>query len=194
MRRRELTILLAGAAIAGPRRGHTQLADGLKQIGLLRVGPLPKEWSESFRQRLQDHGLVEGQNYSIELGLAEHAAQVPELLDRLVRRKVDVIVASGVPSVLPAKEGAGTIPVVFIFSGDPVAMGLAASLARPGGNLTGVTIMDSAVTAKRFQLLKDLLPGLAKAALVLRTQGPENTRTSRKHGMPSGTSGCRCRC
>jgi putative ABC transport system substrate-binding protein len=176
MRRRELAILVAGAAVAWPLRGHTQPAGRLKQIGLLRVGPLPKEWSESFGQRLHDHDLVEGQDYSIELGLAEHAAQIPEALDRLVRRKVDVIVASGVPSVLPARDGAGAIPVVFIFSGDPVAIGLAASLARPGGNLTGVTIMDSAVTAKRFQLLKDLLPGLADAALVLRTQGPENTR------------------
>src|SRR5207244_11342583 len=111
---------------------------------------LPKEWSESFRQRLHDHDRVEGHDYSIELGLAEHAAQIPEALDRLVRRKVDVIVASGVPSVLPARDGAGAIPVVFVFSGAPVAMGLAASLARPGGNLTGVTIMDSAVTAKRF--------------------------------------------
>src|SRR5262249_25271758 len=72
--------------------------------------------------------------------------------------------------------GAGSIPVVFIFSGDPVAMGLTASMARPGGNLTGVTVMDSAVTAKRFQVLKELMPSLSKAALVLRQQGPENDR------------------
>ena len=176
MRRRDLAILVAGAALAWPLSARTQPAGRLKRVGLLRVGPLPKEWGESFRQRLHDHGLVEGQDYAIERGLAEHAAQIPEVLDRLVQRKVDVIVASGVPSVLPTKEGAGTIPVVFVFSGDPVAMGLAASLARPGGNLTGVTIMDSAVTAKRFQLLKELLPGLSKAALVLRTEGPENTR------------------
>jgi putative ABC transport system substrate-binding protein len=176
MRRREFAILVAGAAVVSPLRGHSQPAESLKRIGLLRVGPLPKEWSESFRQRLRDHGLVEGQNCSIELGLAEHAAQIPEVLDRLVQRKVDVIVASGVPSVLPAKERAGTIPVVFVFSGDPVAMGLAASLVRPGGTLTGITFVDSAITAKRFQLLKELVPGLSNAALVLRTNGPENAR------------------
>jgi putative ABC transport system substrate-binding protein len=140
------------------------------------VGPPPKEWIESFLQGLRDHGLVEGQSYTLEFGEAAHAAQIPESLAQLVRRNVDVIVASGVPSVLPARDGAGTIPVVFVFSGDPVAIGLASSLARPGGNLTGVTVMDAAVTAKRFQLLKELLPGLSKAALVLRTQGPENSR------------------
>ena len=176
MRRRDLTILLAGAALAWPLRARTQPEARFKRVGLLRVGPLPKEWSESFRQRLHDHGLVEGQDYAMEPGLAEHAAQIPEMLDRLVHLNVDVIVASGVPSVLPARDGAGTIPVVFVFSGDPVAMGLAASLARPGGNLTGITFMDSAITAKRFQLLKELLPGLSKAALVLRTEGPENSR------------------
>lgn len=148
----------------------------LKRIGLLRVGALPKDWLSSFRQGLRDNGLVEGKSYAIELGVTEHAAQVPAAVADLVRRKVDVIVASGVPSVLPAKQGAGAIPVVFIYSGDPVAMGLAASLARPGGNLTGVTIMDSAVTAKRFQLLREVVPGLSKAALLLRTQGPENER------------------
>ena len=123
MRRRDLAILVAGAALAWPLSARTQPAGRLERVGLLRVGPLPKEWGESFRQRLHDHGLVEGQDYAIERGLAEHAAQIPEVLDRLVQRKVDVIVASGVPSVLPTKEGAGTIPVVFVFSGDPVAMG-----------------------------------------------------------------------
>jgi ABC-type uncharacterized transport system substrate-binding protein len=176
MNRRQFVGLVCAATAACARRAHAQHAGNLRRIGLLRVGPLPKEWLESFRQGLRDHGLVEGHGYSVELGVVERAAQIPEALARLVGRKVDVIVASGVPSVLPARDGAGPIPVVFIFSGDPVAMGLAASLARPGGNLTGVTIMDSAVTAKRFQLLKEVVPGLSKAALVLRTQGPENAR------------------
>src|SRR5438105_193308 len=99
MRRRDLAILMAGAAVAWPLRAYTQPAARLKRVGLLRVGPLPKEWGESFRQRLHDHGLTEGQNYSIEPGLAEHAAQIPGVLGRLVQRQVDVIVASGVPSV-----------------------------------------------------------------------------------------------
>jgi putative ABC transport system substrate-binding protein len=176
MKRREFIRLVAGASLACPGLSHAQQTGALKRIGLLRVGPLPKEWGAGLRQGLREHGLVEGQQYSIELGVVEHAAEIPEVLAQLVRRKVDVIVASGVPSVLPARDGAGTIPVVFIFSGDPVAIGLAASLAKPGGNLTGVTVMDSAVTAKRFQLLKELVPGLSKAALVLRTRGPENDR------------------
>src|SRR5256886_5177663 len=154
MRRRQFITLVAGTALVSPFLAHAQQAGTIKRVGLLRVGPTPKEWIAGFRQGLRDHGLVEGQGYSIDFGVADHAAQIPAALAQLVRHKVDVIVASGGPSGLPARDGAGTIPVVFIFSGDPVAMGLAASLARPGGNLTGVTVMDSAVTAKRFQLLK----------------------------------------
>lgn len=176
MRRREFAILLAGAAVAWPLRAQAQGAAPIKHIGFLRVGPPPKEWIESFREGLRDHGLIEGKNCVMEMGLAASTAEIPPVVVQLVERKVDVIVASGVPSVLPAKDGAGTIPVVFIFSGDPVAMGLAASLARPGGNLTGLTVMDSPVTEKRFQLLQELAPGLPNAALVLRTGGPENVR------------------
>jgi len=172
MRRRELIVLFGAVLWAtGVRAQHV-----IKRIGFLRVGEPPNAWIESFQQGLRDHGLIEGTSYSLEFGVADDAARIPEIVGQLVRRNVDVIVASGVPSVLPAKDAAGTIPVVFIFSGDPVAIGLATSLARPGGNLTGVTVMDAAVTAKRFQLLKVLLPGLSKAGLVLRTQGPENPR------------------
>ena len=176
MRRRDFTILLGSATAIGPLPVRAQRAGTMKLVGFLRVGPTPEAWMEGFLHGLRDHGLVEGQNYVLELGIAEHAARIPEVLAQLVRRNVDVIVASGVPSVLPAKEGAGKIPIVFIFSGDPIAMGLAASLARPGGNLTGVTVIDAAVTAKRVQLLKILLPGLSRVALALRTQGPENPR------------------
>ena len=176
MKRRTFIRAVAAAAVVLTAHARAQQPVTMKRIGLLRVGPLPKEWMEGFRQGLRAHGLVEGQGYSIERGVVDHAARIPEAVAQLVGKKVDVIVASGVPSVLPAKSGAGTIPVVFIFSGDPVAMGLAASLAKPGGNLTGVTVMDSAVTAKRFQLLKELAPGLSTAALVLRTAAPENAR------------------
>src|SRR5262249_7815561 len=192
MKRRDFLALLGGAT-GWALGAEAPQAGTIKRVGLLRVGPAPKEWIESFRQGLGDPGLVEGQGYSVELGLADRAAQIPEVLAQLVRRKVDVIVASGVPSVLPARDGAGTIPVVFIFSGDPVAMRLAASLARPGGNLTGVTVMDSAVTAKRFSCSRSCClaspwPRSCYARKVLKTPG-----TSRKHGVPSETWDCRCK-
>jgi putative ABC transport system substrate-binding protein len=121
-------------------------------------------------------GFLEQRDYRIEFAIAEHAAQVPEKVALLVAQKVDVIVASGVPSVLPARDGAGRIPIVFVFSGDPVAMGLVPSLARPGSNITGVTIADAVLTAKRFQILRVLQPDLSKATLVVRAQSPENAR------------------
>ncbi len=176
MGRRKFLILLGGAMACRPLAAFGQPASAPKRIGVLRVGALPKDWTESFLKGLRDHGLVEGQGYVLDLGLAEHTARIPQALVGLLQRKVDVIVASGVPSVLPARDGAATTPVVFVYSGDPIAMGLVKSLARPGGNLTGVTIIDSAMTAKRFELLRLLQPGLAKAAIVLREHGPENDR------------------
>ena len=86
MRRREFIALLGCVAVAWPLRAHPQQAGTIKRVGLLRVGPLPKEWSESLWQGLRDHGLVEGQGFLVELGVAEHAAQIPEALAQLVHR------------------------------------------------------------------------------------------------------------
>src|SRR5436309_10977992 len=132
MKRRDFLALLGGAT-GWALGAEAPQADTIKRVGLLRVGPAPKEWIESFRQGLRDHGLVEGQGYSVELGLADRAAQIPEVLAQLVSRKVDVIVASGGPSVLPARDGAGTIPVVLIFSGGGVALGVGACVGWAGG-------------------------------------------------------------
>ena len=129
-------------------------------------------WIESFRQGLREHGLIEGQSITIEFGLAQSAAELPGVAVELVRRKVDVLVASGAPSVLPARDAAGTIPVVFVAAIDFVESGIVASLARPGGNLTGMSAMLVDTIVKRLQLLRELLPNLSRIAVLVRAASP----------------------
>jgi putative ABC transport system substrate-binding protein len=147
-----------------------QQAGKVRRVGMLRVGPTPPSWMESFRKGLRELGYVEGQTLVIEFGLAKAAGQLPELAAELIQRKVDVILASGTPSVMPAKNAG--IPVVFVAAIDPVAAGVATSLARPGGNVTGVSAVHADVTGKRLQLLKELIPKLSKIALLVRATSP----------------------
>jgi putative ABC transport system substrate-binding protein len=147
-----------------------QQTGNVHRVGVLRVGPTPPSWIESFRKGLRDLGYVEGQNLIIEFGLAKTASQLPELSAELIQRKVDVILASGTPSVMPAKHSG--IPVVFVAAVDPVAAGVAASLAKPGGNVTGVSAVHADVTGKRLQLLKELIPKISKIALLVRATSP----------------------
>jgi putative ABC transport system substrate-binding protein len=125
---------------------------------------------------LREQGYAEGQHYVIQYSLAQSAAQIPEAAAELVRQRVDIIVASGTPSVLPARDAAGPIPVVFVAAIDPVAAGLVASLARPVGNITGMTTISADVTAKRLQMVRQLLPKLTKIALLIRESSPDTAQ------------------
>jgi putative tryptophan/tyrosine transport system substrate-binding protein len=160
-----------GAVLAAPLAVEAQPAGKVHRIGFLRFGPPPPTWIESFRQGLREFGRVEGQNITIEYGLAQNLAQLPDVAAELVRLNVDVLVASGTPSVLPAKNATSTIPVVFVASIDPIATGVVPSLARPGGNVTGVTNMYTAAVGKRMQLLEELLPRLSRIAIL--APGPD---------------------
>src|SRR6478609_11281441 len=122
MRRREF-ITLIGGAVAWSLAARAQQAGNIPRIGFLRVGPPPAAFIDGFRQGLREQGLVEDQHFVIEYSLAQGAAQVPDAAAELVRRKVDIIVASGTPSVMPARDAAGQIPVVFVATLDPVATG-----------------------------------------------------------------------
>ena len=113
--------------------------------------------------------VVGHQHFVIDYGLARDAGQLPDIAADLVRRKVHVLVASGTPSVVPAQNATQTIPVVFVAAVDPVAAGVTASLARPGANVTGITAMHADLIAKRFDLLKELLPRLSTVAVLART-------------------------
>lgn len=179
MKRRECIALL-GALAAWPRVARTEQPVKVYRIGVLRVGAPPEEWMEGLRQGLQERGYVEGRNIAIEFGFASTSAQIPAVAAKLVQLKVDVIVASGTPSVLPARDGAGTIPVVFVAAIDPVATGLVAGLARPGGNITGVTAMQADITGKRLQLLRELIPALSRIAIMVRAASQANAQYVRE--------------
>jgi putative ABC transport system substrate-binding protein len=174
MRRREFIILLA--MMATPIAALAQEPRKIRRIGFLRVGPPPPAFIESFRQGLRELGYLEDRHFIIEYGLAESVAQIPDAAAELVRRRVDIIVASGTPSVLPARDAAGEIPVVFVATIDPVAAGLVASLARPDHNITGMTSISTDVIAKRLQMVRELLPKLTKVVLLVREPSPDTAQ------------------
>ena len=172
MRRRDVILFVGGAVAALPLAARAQQPAKLKRIGFLRVRPPPPAWIGALRQGLREHGLIEGQNIEIEFGLAESVAELPSVAAELVRRNVDVLLASGSPTVLPARDAAGAIPVVFVAIFDFVETGQVASLARPGGNLTGMSGMVVDLAGKRMQLLKELLPSMTRVAILVRTASP----------------------
>ena len=174
MRRREFIISLA--MMATPLAALAQEPGKIRRIGFLRVGPPPPAFIESFRQGLRELGYLEGQHFIIEYGLAESVAQIPDAARELVRRRVDIIVASGTPSVLPARDAAAEIPVVFVATINPVAAGLVASLARPDHNITGMTSISTDVIAKRLQMVRELLPKLTKVVLLVREPSPDTAQ------------------
>jgi ABC-type uncharacterized transport system substrate-binding protein len=156
-------VTLIVALLATPLAAVAQPAEKVPRIGLLDYSPV---W-EPFRQALRDLGYVEGQNIAIEYRptegrqelLREHAAE-------LVRLKVDVIVAAGTPPTQAAMQATTTIPIVMVSTGDPLRTGLVASLARPGGNVTGNTILGAELSGKRLQLLKEMLPNVSRVAFL----------------------------
>ena len=168
MRRRKLIALLAGAL----GLVHAQ-SKAMPVIGVLTIFPPPPNLADlvrsaPFAQGLSEAGFVEGKNVAIERRWAEfHYDRLPALAAELVSRKVDVIVASGSPSALAAKSATSTIPIVFMFVGDPVGTSLVASLARPGGNLTGFSNISGELQPKRLEILCELVPQATVIALLI---------------------------
>jgi putative ABC transport system substrate-binding protein len=174
MKRREF-ISLVGAAAAWPLAARAQQVGKTPQIGYLGVSSpsLEPHYVEAFRQKLRELGHVEGKNIAIEYRWAEgQDDRLPNLTSELVRLKPDVIVTTGTPGAVAAMQATKTIPIVMASSADPVGSGLVASLARPGGNVTGFTILGPELEGKRLELLKQAVPGLSRLAVLWNPSNP----------------------
>ena len=169
MTRRELLMLLCGAAIAGPRLASAQTVTKVHRLGLLnKASPVSvtSPFGAALIRGLASRGYTLGGNLVIERRGAEGDQQrLPHLVDELVASKVDVILALSYPAALAAKTRA-TLPIVVYSAGDPVGTGLIDSLARPGGHLTGISDMTIELSPKRLQLLKELVPNLRRVAMI----------------------------
>lgn len=169
MRRREFITLIGGAAVL-PRAARAQQASPLPHIGLVSIGADPGDpvVFRPFLDQLAKLGYIEGRNITLERRFAAgHDELIGDFVADLVQRKVDIIVATGDRESLAAKNATSTIPIITIVATDPIRTGLAASLARPGGNVTGLTTMDRGIYGKRIEILKQVVPNLSKAALLL---------------------------
>jgi putative ABC transport system substrate-binding protein len=176
MRRRDFITLLGGAAATTwPIAARAQQAGPLPTIGFL-VSSTPTshgQWVAAFVQRLRELGWIEGRTITIEYRWAEgRSERFAEIAAELVQRKVDVIVTSATEAIVAAKQATSVIPIVFAAAGDPVGTGLVASLARPGGNVTGLSIQQTDVAAKRLELLREIVPGLRRLAILGNVSGP----------------------
>ena len=170
MRRREFISLL-GSAAAMPLVARAQQPSAkvfrIGFLGLPTADSLPKR-TEAFRAGLRDLGYREGRDFVIEYRWADGKYdQLPALLDDLIRLKVDVIVTHGTPGVLAAKRATATIPIVCAVVGDALGSGIVSSLARPGGNVTGLTFFNPELAAKRLELLKEVLPAVTDVGILL---------------------------
>src|SRR3989449_4009145 len=175
MRRREFITLLGGAAAAWPLAAHAQQPGKLPTIGFLgqSTRSATSEWTTAFVQRLRELGWIDGRNVAIEYrwgeGRNERFAQIAA---EFVRLKVDVIVTYGTPAVLAAKEATSVIPIVFAVAGDPVGSNLVTSLARPGGNVTGLSLQKVDLADKRLELLREVVPGFRRLAIMANVGNP----------------------
>jgi putative ABC transport system substrate-binding protein len=178
----ERRAFLAGAAalLAAPLAAETQQAAKVARIGYLLLDrAAAPHLPEAFRQGLRDLGYVEGRNVVIEYRDAEGKVdRLPAVAAELVALKVDVIVAQGTPHALAAKQVTRTIPIVFATAADAVGSGLVTSLARPGGNVTGLSFVGPGLVGKRLELLKQAVPGVSRVA-VLWQPGYQNERTEK---------------
>ena len=178
--RRKFLATLRGGAAAWPLTARAQ-QPAMPVIGLLdpRSPDAMADRLRAFRLGLKDAGYVEGENVTIIYRFAEDQYdRLSELAAELVRRRVTVIAASATPAAIAAKPATTTIPIAFIAAQDPVRLGLVASLARPGGNLTGINFFTGELAAKRLDLLRELLPRAVRVAVLVNPADATNTAST----------------
>ncbi len=168
-----LILTLALGILAGPLAAEAQQPGKIRRIGILRPGAPPDPYVEAFREGLRELGYVEGQSIAIEYRWAEGKLErLPDLAADLARLKVDVIVTATTPGVQAARRATSTIPIVMAAVGDPVGTGLIASLARPGGNITGLSLLSPELSGKRLELLKEAVHKLSPVAVLWNSASP----------------------
>jgi putative tryptophan/tyrosine transport system substrate-binding protein len=178
VRRREFITLLGGAAVS-PHSARAQQREKLATIGLMVSGTAAdmSHLTAAFVQRLRELGWIEGRTVAIEYRWGEgRTERFAEIADEFVRLKVDVILTHNTPPTLAAKQATSVIPIVFATAGDPVGTGIVASLPRPGGNITGLSGQASDTTGKRIELLREIVPGLRRLAILADVGNPFTTR------------------
>jgi putative tryptophan/tyrosine transport system substrate-binding protein len=166
LKRRDFITLLGGAATVWPLTVRAQQAGKLRTVGFLgtTTPSIMSQWTAAFVGRLRELGWIEGRTIEIEYRWAEgHGERYAEIAAEFVRLNVDVIVTTG-PAAVEAKKATTVIPIVLALSGDPVGAGLVASLARPGGNITGLSMLSADLAGKRLELLREVVPGLSRLA------------------------------
>jgi putative tryptophan/tyrosine transport system substrate-binding protein len=175
VKRRDFITLLGGAAAAWPLAARAQQAAKMPTIGFLGAGTpsFHSPWVAAFMQRLRELGWIDGRNIGIEYRWAEgRSERYTEIATEFVRRNVDVIVAHGNAAVVAAKQATSIIPIVFLVAGDPLGTGLVSNLARPGGNVTGLSLRQTDLAAKRLELLREVVPGVRRLAIIANVGNP----------------------
>jgi len=175
MKRRAFITLLGGAAAAWPLAARAQQAARLPTIGFMGESTLAgqRPWVAAFVERLRELSWIEGRNVAIEYRWAEGSNErFAEIVTDLICNKVNVILTQGTPAVLAAKQATSAIPIVFAIAGNPVANGLVATLARPGGNVTGLSNQTADLAGKRLELLRELIPDLRRLAIMANLGNP----------------------
>lgn len=175
MRRREFIALLGGAATAWPLAADAQQPGKLPTIGFFSAGSAAAlaDWLSAFLRRLHELGWIEGRTFAIEYRWADgHNERLAEIANEFVRLKIDVIVTHSAAPVIAAKQATTAIPIVFAAAADPVGNGLVASLAQPGGNVTGVSSLTADLANKRLELLLRLVPGIHQLGIIANANAP----------------------
>ena len=173
--RRELLAALGGAAVGWPLAARAQRAGKLPAIGFLgsTTPSAESQRTAAFVQRLRELGWIEGRTIAIEYRWGEgRPERFAEIAAEFVRLKVDIMITGGTPTALAAKRATAVIPIVFAMTGDPVGTGLVAHLARPGGNLTGLSTQTTDTVSKRIELLREVVPNLRRLAILANIDSP----------------------
>ncbi len=194
--RKLLTVSLALGIFWAPGEVAAQQPAKVPRVGILWMNPLPASAHlvEAFRQGLRELGYVEGQNIAIEFRSAEGKLErVPDLAAELVRLRVDVIITGTTPLIRAAQQATRTIPIVMGISDDPVSQGFVASLARPGGNITGLSTLAPDLAGKRLQLLKEIVPKVSRVAVLWNADNPGVALSFRETAAAAQTLGVELR-